>query len=65
MSIVLSMAIFFVVVTMIFVTITLLFPESMGITGKRAKKIIAEQQDTSRPEKKAEETSADNHETKS
>ncbi|WP_142695762.1 DUF1418 family protein [Bdellovibrio sp. NC01] len=51
MSIVLSMAIFFVVVTMVFVTITLLFPESMGITGKRAKKIIEQQQEQD-PEKK-------------
>ncbi|QDK37287.1 hypothetical protein DOE51_06630 [Bdellovibrio sp. NC01] len=45
------MAIFFVVVTMVFVTITLLFPESMGITGKRAKKIIEQQQEQD-PEKK-------------
>lgn len=44
MGIVLAMSIFFVIVTMVFVTIALLLPEWMGITGKKAKKIIAEQQ---------------------
>lgn len=47
MDIILSMSIFFVVVTMIFIAIALLLPEWMGITGKRALKIIEEQQDTS------------------
>lgn len=47
MDIVLSMSIFFVIVTMIFIAIGVFLPEWMGITGKRAKKIIEEQQDTS------------------
>lgn len=44
MDIVLAMSIFFIVVTMIFVAIAVFLPEWMGITGKRAKQIIAAQQ---------------------
>ncbi|UYL09271.1 hypothetical protein B9G69_001615 [Bdellovibrio sp. SKB1291214] len=47
MDIVLSMSIFFVIVTMIFIAVGIFLPEWMGITGKRAKKIIEEQKDTS------------------
>ncbi|MBO9665464.1 MAG: hypothetical protein J7501_01450 [Bdellovibrio sp.] len=45
MDIVLAMSIFFVIVTMIFVAIAVFLPEWMGITGKKAKKIIEQQQD--------------------
>lgn len=46
MSLVLTMGIFFIVVTIIFVAIAIFLPEWMGITGKKAKKIIEEQQET-------------------
>lgn len=52
MSLVLTMSIFFIIVTLIFVLIAVFLPEWMGITGKKAKKIIEEQQDQS---KKSEE----------
>lgn len=45
MEIVISMAIFFVIVTVIFIAIAVFLPEWMGITGKKAKKIIEEQQE--------------------
>ncbi|HWU42508.1 MAG TPA: hypothetical protein VN132_03685 [Bdellovibrio sp.] len=45
MDLVMAMSLFFVIITMIFVAIALLLPEWMGITGKRAKKIIADQQE--------------------
>ncbi|NUN05879.1 MAG: hypothetical protein HUU57_08960 [Bdellovibrio sp.] len=45
MSLIASMTIFFIVVTMIFVAIAVFLPEWMGITGKKAKKIIEEQQE--------------------
>ena len=45
MNIVLAMAIFFVIVTAIFVAIAIFLPEWMGITGKKAKKIIEEQKE--------------------
>lgn len=44
MSLILSMSIFFVVITMIFVAIAFLLPEWMGITGSKAKQIIADHQ---------------------
>ncbi|MEK2644932.1 hypothetical protein [Bdellovibrio sp. BCCA] len=47
MSIVIAMGIFFIVVTMVFVAIAVFLPEWMGITGNKAKKIIAEQQEDS------------------
>ena len=62
MDIVLSMSIFFVIVTMIFIAIGVFLPEWMGITGKRAKKIIEEQRDTSthsEPSSASEETKKD------
>ncbi len=74
LDIVLAMSIFFIVVTMIFVTIALLLPEWMGITGKRAKKIIemqrqeeikTEQQKTASPkETHQEDASAPKDESK-
>ncbi|HEY1079741.1 MAG TPA: hypothetical protein VGE46_06570 [Bdellovibrio sp.] len=45
MSLIASMTIFFIVVTMIFIAIAVFLPEWMGITGKKAKKIIEEQQE--------------------
>ncbi len=45
MGIVLAMSIFFVVITMIFIAVALLLPEWMGITGKKAKQIIADHQE--------------------
>jgi hypothetical protein len=51
MDIVLAMAIFFVIVTAIFVAIAIFLPEWMGITGKKAKKIIEEQKEKPLPEK--------------
>lgn len=59
MSLILAMSIFFVVITMIFVTIALLLPEWMGITGKRAKKII-EQQQEEKPQQTAAESEKNN-----
>lgn len=49
MDIVMAMAIFFIIVTMIFISVAIFLPEWMGITGKRAKQIIAEQQAESKP----------------
>ncbi|WP_413294457.1 hypothetical protein ACLSU7_04985 [Bdellovibrio sp. HCB185ZH] len=46
MELILSMSIFFVIITMIFVAVAVFLPEWMGITGKKAKKIIEEQQST-------------------
>lgn len=51
MEIVISMAIFFVIVTVIFIAIAVFLPEWMGITGKKAKKIIEEQQEKPLSEK--------------
>ncbi|WP_374079270.1 hypothetical protein [Bdellovibrio bacteriovorus] len=44
MGLVITMGIFFIVVTVIFVAIAVFLPEWMGITGDKAKRIIAEQQ---------------------
>jgi len=44
MGIVIAMAIFFVIVTMIFVAVAVFLPEWLGITGKEARKIMAEHQ---------------------
>jgi lipopolysaccharide export LptBFGC system permease protein LptF len=49
MDIVMAMAFFFIIVTMIFVAVAVFLPEWLGITGKRAKQIIAEQQAESKP----------------
>ncbi|MEK2690772.1 hypothetical protein [Bdellovibrio sp. GT3] len=46
MNLIIAMSIFFVIITMIFVAIAVFLPEWMGITGKKAKKIIEEQQST-------------------
>ncbi|MFM6928612.1 MAG: hypothetical protein ACKOX6_09115 [Bdellovibrio sp.] len=56
MGIVLAMAIFFVIATAVFVAIAIFLPEWMGITGKKAKKIIEDQQ-----EKPSEKDSKDQH----
>ncbi|XGC81970.1 hypothetical protein ACES2L_05670 [Bdellovibrio bacteriovorus] len=48
MSLVLTMSIFFIIVTLIFIVIAVFLPEWMGITGKKAKKIIEEQQEKSK-----------------
>ncbi len=53
MSLILTMAIFFIVVTLIFVAIAIFLPEWMGITGKHAKRIIAEQQGDLPPKEEA------------
>lgn len=42
MGIVLAMAIFFVIVTMVFVAVAVFLPEWLGITGKEARKIMAQ-----------------------
>lgn len=47
MGLIIAMGIFFIVVTMIFVAIAVFLPEWMGITGKKAKQIIEQQQDDS------------------
>ena len=64
MDIVLAMSIFFVVVTMIFIAIAVLLPEWMGITGKKAKKIIEMQkEDKPAPDSSSQEpdSSKDQH----
>lgn len=45
MNLILGMAFFFIIVTLIFVAIAIFLPEWMGITGNHAKRIIAEQQE--------------------
>ena len=45
MNLILGMAFFFIFITLIFVAIAIFLPEWMGITGKHAKRIIAEQQE--------------------
>lgn len=45
MGIIMAMGIFFIVVTMIFVAVAIFLPEWLGITGKKALKIIEEQQE--------------------
>lgn len=47
MGLVITMGIFFIVVTIVFIAIAVFLPEWMGITGKKAKKIIEEQQEDS------------------
>ncbi|WP_413587157.1 hypothetical protein [Bdellovibrio sp. HCB274] len=46
MNLFIAMSIFFVIITMIFVAIAVFLPEWMGITGKKAKQIIEDQQAT-------------------
>jgi hypothetical protein len=45
MALALGMGFFFIFITMIFVAIAIFLPEWLGITGKKAKQIIADQQD--------------------
>jgi hypothetical protein len=45
MALVLTMTFFFIFVTLVFVSVTVFFPEVMGITGRKAKAIIAAQQE--------------------
>ncbi|MGZ3768129.1 MAG: hypothetical protein ACXVCP_10750 [Bdellovibrio sp.] len=47
MELIISMGIFFIIITMVFVAVAVFLPEWMGITGKKAQKIIEEQQDDS------------------
>lgn len=54
MGLALAMGFFFIFVTMIFVGIAVFLPEWLGITGKKAKQIIADQQ---AEETKVEKTS--------
>ena len=44
MEIVLAMGIFFIFVTVIFIAVAIFLPEWVGITGKKAKEIMKEQQ---------------------
>lgn len=44
MGLALAMGFFFIFITMIFVAIAVFLPEWLGITGKKAKQIIADQQ---------------------
>jgi hypothetical protein len=44
MALALGMGFFFIFITMIFVAIAIFLPEWLGITGKKAKQIIADQQ---------------------
>lgn len=46
MGLVFAMGIFFIFVTMIFVAVAIFLPEWLGITGKKAEQIIAEQKET-------------------
>ncbi|WP_413581042.1 hypothetical protein [Bdellovibrio sp. HCB288] len=68
MNLIIAMSIFFVIITMIFVAIAVFLPEWMGITGKKAKKIIEEQQSTIPEETstsdKAPQTNKNNEENK-
>ncbi|QDK45035.1 hypothetical protein DOM22_07615 [Bdellovibrio sp. ZAP7] len=60
MELILSMSIFFVIITMIFVAVAVFLPEWMGITGKKAKKIIEEQQSpSSEPHSASDESKAE------
>lgn len=43
MGIIIAMGIFFIFITMIFVAVAYFLPEWLGITGKKAKEIMAEQ----------------------
>ncbi|MNL33923.1 hypothetical protein D3C87_1558590 [compost metagenome] len=42
MGIIMAMSFFFIIVTMVFIAIAVFLPEWLGITGKKAKQIIAE-----------------------
>ncbi len=44
MEIAIAMGLFFIVVTAIFIAVAVFLPEWVGITGKRAKEIMVEQQ---------------------
>ncbi len=44
MELALGMTFFFIIITMIFVAVAIFLPEWIGITGKKAKEIISEQQ---------------------
>ena len=58
MGLALAMGFFFIFVTMIFVAIAVFLPEWLGITGKKAKQIIADQQSAEdKPEVKPEDRS--------
>lgn len=46
MGLILSMGIFFIVCTVVFLAIALFFPEWLGITGTKARQIMAEHTET-------------------
>ncbi len=50
MEIAIGMAIFFVLITAVYVAITLFLPEWVGITGNRAKEITKHQQEETNAE---------------
>ncbi|MNL49903.1 hypothetical protein D3C87_1728740 [compost metagenome] len=59
MALAIGMGFFFIFITMIFVAIAVFLPEWLGITGKKAKQIIADQQaHETKTEAKTEDTSA-------
>ncbi|MNL47495.1 hypothetical protein D3C87_1702870 [compost metagenome] len=49
MGIVIAMGVFFIIVTMIFVAIAVFLPEWLGITGKKARQIMKDQEDNEEP----------------
>lgn len=49
MELALGMTFFFIIITMIFVAVAIFLPEWIGITGKKAKEVISEQQGDSAP----------------
>lgn len=46
MGMIVAMGIFFIVITMVFIAVAYFLPEWLGITGKKAKEVIAEQAET-------------------
>lgn len=65
MALALGMGFFFILITMIFVAIAVFLPEWLGITGKKAKQIIADQQaQAEKTEVKTEDTSAPENDKK-
>ncbi len=65
MGIVLAMGFFFIFVTMVFVVIAVFFPEWLGITGKKAKEIIAAQENQALKNEAKNEPSEDKNDSKS
>ncbi|MNK15841.1 hypothetical protein D3C87_339920 [compost metagenome] len=55
MEVVIAMGIFFIVVTMIFVAIAVFLPEWLGITGKKARQIMKDQEESAKDDNSSEE----------